>query len=31
MKDHSEYLEYKREVMEMDEKSAAREATKEDD
>ena len=29
--DHSEYLKYKREIMEMDEQSAAREAAKEDD
>ena len=29
--DHREYLAYKREVMEMDEASAAREAAKEDD
>ena len=30
-KEHSEYLEYKREIMEIDEKSAAIEAAKEDD
>ena len=29
--DRREYLEYKREIMEMDEQSAAREAAKEDD
>lgn len=29
--DHREYLEYKREIMEMDEQSAAREAAKEAD
>ena len=29
--DHREYLEYKQEIMEMDEQSAAREAAKEDD
>ena len=29
--DHSEYLAYKQEIMEMDKASAAREAAKEDD
>ena len=29
--EHREYLEYKREIMEMDEQSAAREAAKGDD